>query len=106
MSFWERLFYAFCALCVAGWLTGWVMVFAEKVLPKIRWKMLRLKVKLLQALRNGLCGILAVSILTGCCSTGNVAIKHDCPPMLRAATYQAMQADELADYRIAVEKCQ
>lgn len=32
-------------------------------------------------------------------------IKPVCPPMLREATYKAMQADEVADYRIAVEKC-
>lgn len=44
-------------------------------------------------------------ILTGCASTGSVQIKHECPPMLREATYSAMQADEVADYRIAVEKC-
>jgi hypothetical protein len=34
-----------------------------------------------------------------------VQIRTECPPMLREATYKAMQADEIADYRIAVEKC-
>lgn len=45
-------------------------------------------------------------ILTGCSLIGNEPIeKISCPPMLREKTYKAMQADELADYRIAVEKC-
>lgn len=43
--------------------------------------------------------------LTGCCQNTSVQIKPVCPPMLREATYKAMQADEVADYRIAVEKC-
>jgi hypothetical protein len=46
-----------------------------------------------------------VPILTGCVNTTDVQIKPVCPPMLREATYKAMQADEVADYRIAVEKC-
>lgn len=49
--------------------------------------------------------LLVPIILTGCASTGSVQIRYECPPMLREATYKAMQADEVADYRIAVEKC-
>ena len=46
-------------------------------------------------------------ILTGCCKTGVVRIElPTCPPMLRDATYRAMQADERRDYRIAVQRCQ
>lgn len=47
-----------------------------------------------------------MSIVSGCATTGPVEIKRTCPPMLRVATYNAMAADELADYRIAVEQCQ
>ena len=44
--------------------------------------------------------------LTGCCKTGAVRIEvPTCPPMLRDATYRAMQADERRDYRIAVQRC-
>jgi hypothetical protein len=44
-------------------------------------------------------------ILPSCAKPTSVQIKPVCPPMLREATYKAMQADEIADYRIAVEKC-
>jgi hypothetical protein len=49
--------------------------------------------------------LLIAQILTGCCQSSAVQIRTVCPPMLREATYKAMQADEVADYRIAVEKC-
>lgn len=49
--------------------------------------------------------VIALFLLAGCARTTSVQIKPVCPPMLREATYKAMQADEVADYRIAVEKC-
>jgi hypothetical protein len=51
------------------------------------------------------CLLLIPTILCSCCPVTSVQIKTECPPMLREATYKAMQADEIADYRIAVEKC-
>ena len=101
-----RFFAAFCVVLGVFWLIGWGLVFADWIKQKLSWKRKKTIVRLRKALQNGLWAIAAATILTGCCSTGNVVIEHDCPPMLRAATYQAMQADELADYRIAVEKCQ
>ena len=45
-------------------------------------------------------------LLSGCVSRGCAPIEYpSCPPMLREATYKAMQADERRDYRIAIEKC-
>lgn len=44
--------------------------------------------------------------LNGCCRiTAELIEVPSCPPMLREATYRAMQADERRDYRIAIEKC-
>lgn len=45
-------------------------------------------------------------ICSGCSKHIAAAIEYpSCPPMLREATYRAMQADERRDYRIAIEEC-
>lgn len=50
--------------------------------------------------------LLMTLICSGCANNTCVPIEvPSCPPMLRAATYNAMQADERRDYRIAVESC-
>lgn len=49
---------------------------------------------------------LMILTLNGCAKTTCVPIEvPTCPPMLRDATYRAMQADERRDYRVAVELC-
>lgn len=52
-------------------------------------------------------GLISLALVLSGCSTHTCAPieKPSCPPMLREQTYKAMQTDELADYRIAVESC-
>lgn len=99
------LFYAFCAVCVLLWLIGWGVLFAEKILQKKQQQFNKWLKNMCKKSEKIFLALILLITLTGCASTGNVQIKHTCPPMLREATYQAMQADELADYRIAVEQC-
>lgn len=99
------LFYAFCAACVLLWLIGWAVLIAEELSRKKQQRLNSWLKEMCKKYGHELLALTAAITLSGCASTGNVQIKHTCPPMLREATYQAMQADELADYRIAVEQC-
>lgn len=55
---------------------------------------------------KGFCLFLIAITLTSCSRHICVPIEvPSCPPMLREATYRAMQADERRDYRIAIESC-
>lgn len=99
------LFYAFCAVCVLLWLIGWAVLIAEELSQKKQQRLNSWLKEMCKKYGRELLALTATITLSGCASTGNVQIKHTCPPMLREATYQAMQADELADYRIAVEQC-
>lgn len=101
----QSLFWAFCCVCVVIWLIGWVVLIAEKTSLKKQQKFSAWLMKMVNELEKRCLALLLLITLSGCASTGNVQIRHTCPPMLREATYQAMQADELADYRIAVEQC-
>lgn len=99
------LFYAFCAACVLLWLIGWAVLIAEELSQKKQQQFSNWLKEMCKKYGQEFIALTAAITLSGCASTGNVQIKHTCPPMLREATYQAMQADELADYRIAVEQC-
>ena len=101
----QSVFWAFCCVCVVIWLIGWVVLIAEKLSLKKQQKFSEWLTRMVNELERRCLALLLLITLTGCASTGSVQIKHTCPPMLREATYQAMQADELADYRIAVEQC-
>jgi hypothetical protein len=90
---------------VGIWLIGWVALFAEKILQTKQTKFNKWFKSLIEQSQKRYWVLLIVPILTGCVNTTDVQIKPVCPPMLREATYKAMQADEIADYRIAVEKC-
>jgi H+/Cl- antiporter ClcA len=90
---------------VAIWLIGWVVLFAEKILQTKQSKFSKWFNSLIEQSQKRYWVLVIVPILTGCASSTSVQIKPVCPPMLREATYKAMQADEIADYRIAVEKC-
>lgn len=105
MSFWNFLFWAVCVLAVVTWLLGWVALFAEKILQIKQTKFNKWLKNLIEQSQKGFCLILTLITCVGCARTTSVQIKPVCPPMLREATYKAMQADEVADYRIAVEKC-
>lgn len=99
------LFYVFCAACVLLWLIGWAVLIAEELSQKKQQQLNKWLKEMCKKYGRELLALTAAITLSGCANTGNVQIKHTCPPMLREATYQAMQADELADYRIAVEQC-
>lgn len=99
------LFYAFCVACVSLWLIGWGVLIAEKISQKKQQRFSKWLKDMCKESKKRFSALILLITLTGCASTGNVQIKPTCPPMLREATYQAMQADELADYRIAVEQC-
>lgn len=101
----QSVFWAFCCVCVVIWLIGWVVLIAEEISQKKQRKFSKWLKELVTESERRFSVLLLLITLTGCASTGNVQIKHTCPPMLREATYQAMQPDELADYRIAVEQC-
>ena len=101
----QSVFWAFCCVCVVIWLIGWVVLIAEEISRKKQRKFSKWLKELVTESERRFSVLLLLITLTGCASTGSVQIKHTCPPMLREATYQAMQADELADYRIAVEQC-
>lgn len=101
----QSLFYLFCVVCVCVWFIGWGVLIAERITQKNISKFNRWYSKITKKFGNGFCLLIVMLICNGCTTTGPVEIRHTCPPMLRAATYNAMQADELADYRIAVEQC-
>jgi hypothetical protein len=90
---------------VVVWLIGWAVLIAEKLSLKKQQKFIEWLRKMARESEKKFSALILLITLTGCASTGNVQTKPTCPPMLREATYQAMQADELADYRIAVEEC-
>lgn len=90
---------------VAIWLIGWVVLFAEKILQTRQSKFSKWFNSLIETSQKRYWVILIATTCGGCCQNSGVQIKPVCPPMLREATYKAMQADEIADYRIAVEKC-
>lgn len=101
----RSLFYLFRVLVVCIWLIGWGFLIAERITQKNTSKFNRWLQNATNRFKNEFCLLIAMLICGGCTTTGPVQIKPTCPPMLRAATYNAMQADELADYRIAVEQC-
>ena len=105
MSVWQSLFWLVCSAAVGLWLFGWVCLFAEKIMQKQQSKFSKWFKSLIESYEKRYWVLVIVPILTGCCQHTAVQIKPTCPPMLREATYKAMQADEIADYRIAVEKC-
>ena len=105
MALFKSLFWLLCVLVVFIWLIGWVALFAEKILQTKQTKFNKWFKSLIEQSQKRYWLLLIASILTGCVNTTSVQIKPVCPPMLREATYKAMQADEIADYRIAVEKC-
>lgn len=101
----QSLFYLFCVVCVCIWLIGWGFLIAERTMQK---SMLKFNIwfrKITKKFKNGFSVLIVLTTCVGCAKTTAVQIKYTCPPMLRTATYNAMQADELADYRIAVEQC-
>ena len=101
----KLLFWLVCAGLVGIWLTGWACLIAEKILRRKQTKFSKWFKNLIETSQKRYWVLLIVPILTGCYQSSAVQIKPVCPPMLREATYKAMQADEVADYRIAVEKC-
>lgn len=101
----QLLFFVFCAVCVCIWCIGWVCLIAEWMQQKNTRKFSKWLRNVTSQFRKGCWVLIATLILNGCATIGNAPIKQTCPPMLRTATYNAMQADELADYRIAVEQC-
>lgn len=101
----QSLFYLFCVVVGCVWLIGWGVLIAERITQKNISKFSKWLKKLTSQYEKGFSALIVMLIVSGCCPNGNVQIKHTCPPMLRTATYNAMQADELADYRIAVEQC-
>lgn len=105
MGFWQLLFWFVCSLAVGLWLFGWACLIAEKVLQKKQTKFSKWFKSLVEQSEKRFCLLATLIICSGCCPSSNVQIRTECPPMLREATYKAMQADEVADYRIAVEKC-
>ena len=103
----QLLFWLFLVLVVVISLIGWGCLIVEKIQQKRQIKRLQPSEQLKRKLKHGLWGLLMLTILTGCCANTGVRIEiPSCPPLLREATYKAMQADERRDYRIAVEKCQ
>lgn len=105
MRFIGFFFLAFYALCAVVWLIGLALLIAELIPQKKQLKMHRWLKQFTRQLQKKFLPLMAMTILAGCCNTTAVQIKPSCPPMLRATTYRAMQADEIADYRIAVESC-
>ena len=105
MVLFKSLFWLVCVLAVSTWLIGWAVLFAEKMLQTRQSKFSKWFNSLIEQSQKRYWVLVIASILSGCATTGNVQIRTVCPPMLREATYEAMQADEVADYRIAVEKC-
>lgn len=101
----QSLFYLFCVVVVVIWLIGWGFLIAERIMQKNISKISRWLQNVTNRFKNGFWVLIATLIVSGCTTIGDVQIKPTCPPMLRTATYNAMQADELADYRIAVEQC-
>lgn len=101
----QSAFWAFWCVCVVIWLIGWGVLIAEKISQKKQQRFSKWLKDICKESEKRFSALILLITLSGCASTGNVQIKHTCPPMLREATYQAMQADELADYRIAVEQC-
>ena len=102
----QRLFYVFCVLCVFIWLLGWVILIAEQIQQKYKLKTLKWLSKMIEKSSKWLCLFLTAIICSGCSTRTCAPIEYpSCPPMLREATYKAMQADERRDYRIAIEKC-
>lgn len=105
MGFWQLLFWFVCSLALGLWLFGWACLIAEKLWQKKQTEFSKWFRNLVEQSSRRFCLLVTATILTGCAGTGDVQIRTECPPMLREATYKAMQADEVADYRIAVEKC-
>lgn len=101
----KLLFWLVCAGLVGIWLTGWVCLIAEKALQRKQTKFSKWFKNLIEIYEKRFYLLLIVLTLPSCCPNSSVQIRTECPPMLREATYKAMQADEVADYRIAVEKC-
>ena len=101
----KLLFWLVCAGLVGIWLTGWVCLTAEKILRRKQTKFSKWFKNLIETSQKRYWVLVILAICNGCTTTGSVQIRTVCPPMLREATYKAMQADEVADYRIAVEKC-
>lgn len=101
----SALFYLFCVVCVCIWLIGWGFLIAERITQKNISKFNRWLQNVTNRFKKGFWVLIVLTTCVGCVKTTDVQIKHTCPPMLRTATYNAMQTDELADYRIAVEQC-
>lgn len=101
----QSLFYLFCVVVVCIWLIGWGFLIAERITQNNASKFSRWLQNVTNRLKNGFWVLIVLVTANGCTTTGPVQIKPTCPPMLRTATYNAMQTDELADYRIAVEQC-
>lgn len=100
------LLWLFCVVVVCIWLIGWGIVIAERMPRKLKYRLLRLNRTIARKLCDGFWPLLMLIICSGCAQTTCVPIEvPSCPPMLRRATYNAMQADERRDYRIAVEQC-
>lgn len=73
---------------------------------KQRWKLYNRIKNLGWSVKKAITIPCILFLLSGCAKTGNAPIEYpSCPPMLREATYRAMQADERRDYRIAIESC-
>ena len=105
MVLFKSLFWLVCVLAVFTWLIGWVVLFAEKILQTRQTKFSKWFKNLIETSQKRYWVLVILATCNGCATTGSVQIRTVCPPMLREATYKAMQADEVADYRIAVEKC-
>ena len=105
MGFWQLLFWFVCSLALGLWLFGWACLIAEKLWQKKQTEFSKWFKSLVEQSEKRFCLLVTLIICSGCCPNTGVQTKIECPPMLREATYKAMQADEVADYRIAVEKC-
>ena len=100
------VFLFLCAVCVVIWLIGWVLVIAEQIEQKYNLKFSKWLSEMTEKSSKWLCLFLTAIICSGCSTRTCAPIEYpSCPPMLREATYKAMQADERRDYRIAIEKC-
>ena len=105
MALFKSLFWLVCVLAVGTWLLGWVALFAEKILQTRQTRFNKWFKNLIETSQKRYWVLVILLTLPSCCPSTSVQIRTVCPPMLREATYKAMQADEVADYRIAVEKC-
>lgn len=95
------LFYAFL------WFTEWGWRLADWMRRPSKSKEMKQMQRCVKMLKKKYLALILIVFLNGCCKTTVEQIEvPTCPPLLREATYKAMQTDERRDYMIAVKFCQ